>query len=291
MKKSFASIMLVLIVIIFSELTYSQTIKWTSTTVSNYASKEGWLVLKNNPLEFRFWKFDSQTNKLTIMDGPLSNNKWQEIDLPSKESFSGNYFYNFGGGGSSIFDYNGDGINDLIIGYQFSPSLTGYGIKIIDPTNNQTLFQLGDTTHSYGVEAIYDFDGDGKFELAINRYEYSTQLTDIVVYATNGSATSMNDKFSEIPINYKLKQNYPNPFNPSTTIEYQVAKAGNVSINIYDINGRLIKVLVNENIIPGSHSVIWNGKDNKGSTVASGTYFYQVQAGDFVQAKKMILLK
>jgi hypothetical protein len=100
------------------------------------------------------------------------------------------------------------------------------------------------------------------------------------------------DKTQSInPANYKLEQNYPNPFNPSTTIKYDLTKAGNIKINIYNVNGELIKELLNEEKNSGSYSQLWNGKDSHGRTVASGTYFYRIQVGDFVQAKKMILLK
>ena len=86
-------------------------------------------------------------------------------------------------------------------------------------------------------------------------------------------------------------QNYPNPFNPSTTIEYQVKKPQNVAINIFSINGELVKNLIDEQKASGNYSIKWDGTDNNGITVASGTYFYQIKLNEFLQAKKMILLK
>jgi flagellar hook assembly protein FlgD len=71
----------------------------------------------------------------------------------------------------------------------------------------------------------------------------------------------------------------------STTIEYQVPKQSSIKINIYNANGQLIKELVNEERDIGSYSAKWNGRDDKGNLVASGTYFYQIQTGNFVQAK------
>ncbi len=94
-----------------------------------------------------------------------------------------------------------------------------------------------------------------------------------------------------IPRRYVLSQNFPNPFNPSTTIEYQLPNRGHVQINIYNSVGQLVRSLVNEQGEAGMHSVTWDGKDNGGSAVATGAYFYQVQVGEFVQAKRMLLLK
>jgi len=90
---------------------------------------------------------------------------------------------------------------------------------------------------------------------------------------------------------FNLSQNYPNPFNPITKIEYSVKQISKVNINIYNINGELIKELLSEEKNAGSYIIVWDGRDNKGILVASGTYFYQIKVDDFVQAKKMVLLK
>ncbi len=88
------------------------------------------------------------------------------------------------------------------------------------------------------------------------------------------------------PTKFELNQNYPNPFNPSTTIKYQIPKAGMVSIKVYDILGQEVAILVNEIKNSGSYQVNFNA-----SKLASGTYIYRLQAGSFVQTKKMLLLK
>ncbi|MFA5403806.1 MAG: T9SS type A sorting domain-containing protein [Ignavibacteria bacterium] len=87
-------------------------------------------------------------------------------------------------------------------------------------------------------------------------------------------------------LKYELSQNYPNPFNPITNIKYQIQKTGLVTLRIYDITGREIKTLVNEIKNPGNFIVTFNG-----SEFASGVYFYRIQSGDFVQVKKMLLIK
>ncbi len=94
-----------------------------------------------------------------------------------------------------------------------------------------------------------------------------------------------------IPTRHMLEQNYPNPFNPITTIKYQLAEAGNISLNIYDTMGRLIKTLVNEKKEVGYHSVVWDGKDENGAAVSSGIYLYRIQTGDYTETKQCIMLK
>jgi len=86
--------------------------------------------------------------------------------------------------------------------------------------------------------------------------------------------------------NYSLEQNYPNPFNPSTTLRYSIAKQSKVLIRIYDIIGNEIETVVNEEKPVGTYKLTWNASD-----FPSGVYFYQLQAGDFIETKKMILLK
>ena len=93
------------------------------------------------------------------------------------------------------------------------------------------------------------------------------------------------------PKSFKLNQNYPNPFNPFTTLRYDLPKDEFVSITIYDLLGNVINNLVNTNQSSGYRSVQWNATNNQGQPVAAGVYFYSIEAGEFRQTKKMILLK
>jgi hypothetical protein len=94
-----------------------------------------------------------------------------------------------------------------------------------------------------------------------------------------------------VPVTYQLEQNYPNPFNPSTTIRYELRAAAHVLLKIYDILGREVKTLVNEQNSPGTFQVVWNGENAFGNRVASGVYFYQLKAGTFAETKKLLLLR
>jgi hypothetical protein len=94
-----------------------------------------------------------------------------------------------------------------------------------------------------------------------------------------------------VPDEFVLYANYPNPFNPTTKIDYSLPSKNNVSLVIYDILGREVITLFNGLQEPGYKSITWNGTDALGKSVGAGMYFYLLQAGDFRQTKKMILLK
>ncbi len=128
-------------------------------------------------------------------------------------------------------------------------------------TDNPT----GGTSFSYRLKQI---DVDGKFKyydaLAVN-------------------LTMSNET--------QLYQNSPNPFNPSTTIKFYLANTAEVTIKIYDMLGREVRTLINEETTAGNHIVYWNGRDSRGRAVSSGIYLYRLTAGNFSETKKMNLLK
>jgi hypothetical protein len=111
------------------------------------------------------------------------------------------------------------------------------------------------------------------------------------VLARNSSNQPLIVKFSdgagiELPTVFGLSQNYPNPFNPSTTIKYQLPKTVKVTLNIYDITGRLVQTLVEGVQEAGYYSIEWKSTD-----YASGVYFYRLEAGEFTNVKKMVIIK
>jgi hypothetical protein len=90
---------------------------------------------------------------------------------------------------------------------------------------------------------------------------------------------------------FTLSQNYPNPFNPVTTIAFYLPHSGDIQLEIYDLMGQKIRTLAAESIIAGSHQVEWDGRDNAGKNVASGIYVYRLKGGNFIQSRKMLLLR
>ena len=98
-------------------------------------------------------------------------------------------------------------------------------------------------------------------------------------------------KEQKIPISFYLHQNFPNPFNPKTTISYDLPEDIFVKLTIFDILGREIAILVNENQKAGFKTIQWDGQDQLGESVGGGVYLCQIEAGNFIQTKKMVLLK
>ena len=116
--------------------------------------------------------------------------------------------------------------------------------------------------------------------------------------ATDLNGVSLNDTIMvtvlpliEIPVKYAFHQNYPNPFNPVTTLRYDIPENSHVNITIYDMLGRQVKTLINQTQDTGYRSVIWDATNDYGKLVSAGIYLYQIQAGEYMQTKKMVLLK
>lgn len=113
----------------------------------------------------------------------------------------------------------------------------------------------------------------------------------ILVDHSKQSTAISNPPVPNRPSTFELDQNYPNPFNPTTQIRYQLSKASHVSIKVYNILGEFVTTLVDNNEMPGYHSVQWNGLNSNGSHVSSGIYLYRMIAGSYTKTMKMILLK
>ncbi|MBN1561997.1 T9SS C-terminal target domain-containing protein, partial [candidate division KSB1 bacterium] len=94
-----------------------------------------------------------------------------------------------------------------------------------------------------------------------------------------------------VPLEFALLQNYPNPFNPQTTIRFDLPASAEVSLVVYDMQGRIVRTLMAGHQGAGVHSAIWNGTDDAGRAVASGLYIYHLTAGEFSDIRKMTLLK
>ncbi len=141
-------------------------------------------------------------------------------------------------------------------------SATNYNDKNID----------ANTTYFYQIDAA---------DLSGNTSDRSNQISTTTLNTTD---TYLLNKFS-------LGQNTPNPFNPITKIEYSIPVDSYAQIIIYDIVGNEVKTLVNEYKIYGQYSILWDGTDNSEESVGGGIYFYKLQTGDFIQTRKMVLLK
>lgn len=108
-----------------------------------------------------------------------------------------------------------------------------------------------------------------------------------------GANVSLNSQAPGValPTEFSLSQNVPNPFNPTTQVSFALPKAANVNLTIYNVLGQQVKTLVNQELAAGVQTIEWDGTDYSGRTVASGVYFYRLNAGDFQATKKMLMLK
>jgi photosystem II stability/assembly factor-like uncharacterized protein len=163
-------------------------------------------------------------------------------------------------------------IPKVVKGTLIKLSLTGGTVSLTDLTDT-TLFETN-------LVAITSTPGGDIFIAAVNSaIVYSSKILNGVKIPIDGLK------------GYALNQNYPNPFNPSTTIEFTIPKSANVNVKIYDILGKEVKSLINDKFDMGTHKIAWDGKNNFGSSVATGIYYYKINSNDFVSVKKMMYLK
>jgi hypothetical protein len=156
-----------------------------------------------------------------------------------------------------------------------------------DKLNGSYTNRVGGTVpgNASGYGSTFDVAADA----AGNLYSLSFYGWTIEKWAYDGDlpvVTGVEEIPGELPAEFGLSQNYPNPFNPATTIEFSVPEAGFVSVRIYDLLGQQVQTLVNEQKAPGSYRVTFDA-----TNLPSGTYFYTLHAGSFMQTKKMILMK
>lgn len=222
---------------------------------------------------------------------------------------------------------NYEGLNQI----QFIDDLTGYGVssqnrffKTSNAGLNWTISNAGSNSlmGEYFVNAntgyacgwngaiLYTSDAgsswtsqaSGLTDILTSIY-FTTSLTGYistwyghVLKTTNGGLTYINKISSEVPNHFELYQNYPNPFNPSTIIRFSIpgtisplserGAGGFIKLTLYDITGKQVAVLLNESMSPGTYEITYNA-----SGLSSGVYFYTLKSGDFVETKKMILMK
>jgi hypothetical protein len=232
--------------------------------------------------------FDEDSDKDFVITGYSDN----ECNLLRNE---GNFNFQLepmdvnNGRGFAKLDYENDGDLDFV-SVNWALEDNGITVFLNDGTGHFTpelnCFQSFATGIPHGVVA-HDFDLDGKTDLAIIAADYNFGHDSLFVLYNTGNVSGIREETIQlIPENFSLSQNYPNPFNPTTTIEYTIPQAGLVTIKIYDILGREVTTLVNEEKDRGVYTINFDA-----SQFASGLYFYRLQAGSFIETKKMILLK
>ena len=152
--------------------------------------------------------------------------------------------------------------------------------------------------HRIGLEAQVD-DNDGSGRDLIGRWWSNDNITWINPSMRGTAELTREEVLSDVTgapahntaVSYHLSQNYPNPFNPETMIQYDLPHSTHVTLDIVNLKGEKMMTLIDEEKQAGHHSVYWNGKDQNNQNLPSGLYVYRLQAGNYMDAKKMILVK
>jgi len=261
----------------------------------------------------------------TIFQGNYNYEKFGSIIKRAGDLNNDNIIEYFIAGGSYVYLYSGIEINKIINGFEMGVggginvaancdlNNDGYDDFIIGNTNyrNPDSIMVGgafvyfggdniDTTFKIKLEGenkwdefsrimtTSDINGDGFDELFVfapNYPDYENPLGKAYINSYK-KLTDIDDNKENFLNNFELQQNYPNPFNPSTSIQYAIASRQFVTLKVYDVLGKEIATLVNEEKPSGHYEINFNA-----SNLASGIYYYQLRAGEFVETKKMLLLK
>jgi hypothetical protein len=194
--------------------------------------------------------------------------------------------------------------------FEFStPYPTAAGIVITDSHTSQVNFEAFDSEgSSLGNYAIDNFgDGNSYGGTEEDRFfgiQYSLGISAIKMEDLAGPNLEVDhvqygDAYivdvqpdGDSPQRFYLAQNYPNPFNPVTAIYYELPQAERVGLRIFDLSGRLVRILVEDQVVPpGRHAAHWHGTDNRGQEVATGIYFYCLEAGTYAETRRMCLIR
>lgn len=240
------------------------------------------------------WKTINGTTWVDVGGSALPNR--YPIDIHVNPNNSADVYVTFGGFGTGhVYRSANGGVTWQNISGNL-PDVPHQSV-VIDPLYPQNIYVGNDL-------GVYVTTNNG-----VNWYEFRTGMPYALVFdlvivypnrniraVTHGNGiyqrsliqnpVGINPLGNEIPKEFKLSQNYPNPFNPSTKIRFAVAKQSDVKITVYDISGRLVTTLVNERLKPANYEIKFDGKD-----LSSGAYFYKLEADNYFETKKMLLIK
>ena len=266
---------------------YEDTVTVTATASEGY--------------QFMYWTSEIENRDLASLENKLTTRKSKQrqreevstdsiyIFLMPAHNVTLTAHFEFVPVFNPLVNLTGEVLNDTVVLNWEIPenippfmNLTGYKVyrnneEITDIIENNQYIDTNlvfGTLYTYFVTAVY-IEPDGE----------SNPSNELVV-----DYTSINEN-SLLPLVTKLNSAYPNPFNPSTTISFDIAEKAFVNLEIYNIKGQRVRTLVNTDVNPGSHRVVWNGLDENHRPVSSGVYFYKMQAGKYLQINKIVMMK
>jgi len=221
-------------------------------------------------------------------------------------------YFSGGVGDSAVFELSSTVPSDAAEGVSYEPGGTvthtetngedaGYSLEVVIHTADFD-YMVGDTVMLSACVWDLDYGSADAMQEGVSDYApnwWGTQWCDPtfekyfmyrgVILSPNENAIDKNKE--QLITDFKLYPNVPNPFNPTTTIAFRIPENSQVRLDIYNILGQQVKTLVNTNLSQGYHSVIWDGKTQKGQPAPSGIYFYRLSAGQNVKVAKMVLSK
>ena len=186
------------------------------------------------------------------------------------------------------FDVDNDsGLMSLTWNEPYDPVLPVMAYKVYKRFNTGPFEFVQETTSTNYSETL-ELEGDYKYYVTVRYLNTDGTPSDLVAFSYPFVDSDDNNNPGLVT---KLNHNYPNPFNPSTTIAFDLAKAGNVKLSVYNVKGQLVRRLTHANLPGGSHRVTWNGVDESNRPVASGIYYYRLETRDYTKTNKMLLMK
>lgn len=186
-------------------------------------------------------------------------------------------------------DINSNGYEEIVI--VGANTFGKYIVKIVDLGTGAIIYSWSEDGANYYFRNLHQSINSNELRIDIYK-EVNGYIVGESIYTLGISPNNIQDPFNGISDrNYKLVQNYPNPFNVNTIISYEINTPGNVTIKIYDITGGLVKQFLLSHSASGTYKINWDGTDNNGGKVVTGTYLYTFESGGNLSAKKMILLK
>ena len=218
-------------------------------------------------------------------------------------TYNGKPSYSFSTNGGSLWNFRYMTTNGSLCRYTFCASDStesggnNFLIGYVNLGGDSVLSVKGTLgSISYGLNRINSSSPSPNFAMAGCIYRNGQSKTNAIAYVGNSGinayfdaehlVTGIQNVSNEVPSGFKLEQNYPNPFNPQTNIRFSILKSGLVTLRVFDITGKEVAVLVNQNLNSGTYNY-----DFEASLLSSGVYFYRISAGDFSEVKKMVLLK
>jgi hypothetical protein len=196
--------------------------------------------------------------------------------------------------GAYIYTFNFTKVDEWIVIPNWYDARAWHG------SNTDGTYRPGYNCREWTGNSDYDSGACGELDEVYNSKWLSNYtcgcektLAVVCVLVDADTPTDVNDITNNgiLPSQFGLSQNYPNPFNPATTIKFNLSRESDVRLEIFNIMGQRVITLINGRMSAAKHSIQWNGKDASGYEAATGIYFYRINSGDFVETRKMLLMK